>query len=466
MHRLPEKDPRTDRIANVAGPRASSSQYPPGLMELARCLRTVILPAGGKRLGAAVTACVVALGCASVARASPTLVAAGDIACAPSSLANPTNCQQGATASLIQSLNPTAVAALGDEQYDRGTPAEFSGGYAPSWGAFQPLIRPVPGNHEYMTPGAAGYFGYFGAAAGNPSKGYYSYNLGSWHILALNSNCEFVSCAAGSAQEHWVRADLAAHPAVCTLAYWHHPLFTSGQSAGNADNIGTRPLWQALAKGGADVVLSGHDHDYERFAPQDAAGRPNPGGIREFVVGTGGKSLFNFGPGPVAANSETRDNTSFGVLQLTLDPTSYSWRYVPVPGSAYSDTGTAPCSPVLRLKLAFAHQALAHALRYGLRLTVTPSQPGRLHVVARLGWRVARMVGLARGRGRHGITVAASGGRTLRGKTAVRLVFTPAARRRLAGLHRVSLTVIAAFMSKNGTSVTRSSTITPTTSSH
>jgi hypothetical protein len=272
---------------------------------------------------------------------APTLVGAGDIACPPGSAPTGDACEQAGTASLVQSLGPTAVVALGDEQYDSGKSAEFAGAFDPSWGQFKPIIHPAVGNHEYLTTGALGYFGYFGSAAGDPTKGYYSFDLGDWHLIALNSNCEYVSCAAGDPQEHWLRTDLASHSSRCTLAYWHHPLFTSGPTKGQADNLATRPLWQALYDNHADVVLNGHDHDYERFAAQAPSGQSDPNGIREFVVGTGGKS--HFAVSAISPNSESHNADSFGVLLLTLDSASYNWRFVPESPGAFSDQGFAQC---------------------------------------------------------------------------------------------------------------------------
>jgi hypothetical protein len=277
----------------------------------------------------------------SAAASSPTLAAAGDIACAPGSPPMGNACQQNGTAALVQSLNPTAVAALGDEQYESGTTFEFAGAFQPSWGAFKPLIHPVVGNHEYVTSGAAGYFGYFGPAAGQPGQGYYSYDLGTWHLIALNSNCEFVSCDAGSPQEQWLRADLASHPTNCTLAYWHHPLFTSRGTQGDPDTLATRAFWQALYDNRADIVLAGHHHFYERFAPQNPNGQGDPGGIREFIVGTGGYNLQSFST--TAPNSEVRNSSSFGVLLLTLNPNSYDWRFVPEGSGGFTDQGSGPC---------------------------------------------------------------------------------------------------------------------------
>src|SRR5206468_6721592 len=172
------------------------------------------------------------------------------------------------------------VLALGDNAYGSGSPTEYATRYAPTWGTQAFRTRPVAGNHDYDTPGAAGYFGYFGAAAGQPGAGYYSYDLGAWHLVALNSNCtDAGGCAAGSPQEQWLRADLAAHPAACTLAYWHHPLFSSGDNA----FPDVRPFWDALYAARADVVLSGHDHFYERFAPQRPDSTADEQGVRQFI---------------------------------------------------------------------------------------------------------------------------------------------------------------------------------------
>jgi hypothetical protein len=198
---------------------------------------------------------------------------------------------------------------------------------------------PVPGNHDYLTSDAQGYFQYFGSIAGDPAKGYYSYNLGSWHILALNSNCSEVGgCGNGSPQETFVRNDLTAHPTVCTLAYWHHPRFSSGEWG---DITWTQRIVQDLYNAGAEIILSGHDHDYERFAPQDPSGNlDETNGIVQFVAGTGGSNDTPWST--IQPNSLARQNTEFGVLQLTLNPTSYSWKYIPVSGS-FSDSGTATC---------------------------------------------------------------------------------------------------------------------------
>jgi len=265
--------------------------------------------------------------------AEATLLAAGDIASCASS-------GDEATADLLDTLTGD-VAVLGDNAYESGTVAEFTNCYDPSWGRHKARTRPSAGNHEYNTAGATGYYGYFGAAAGDPSKGYYSYDLGDWHVIVINSNCSVIGgCGAGSPQEQWLRADLAANPAACTLAYWHHPRFSSGQ---HGDNASMQPIWQILYDYRAEVVLGGHDHNYERFAPQTPTGAADPSfGIREFVVGTGGKNHRAFGS--IKPNSEVRDNTSYGVLKLSLHATSYDWEFVPVAGASFTDTGSGTCN--------------------------------------------------------------------------------------------------------------------------
>ena len=247
------------------------------------------------------------------------------------------------TAQLLDLIDPDIVITMGDNAYPDGTIEEFNNCYDPTWGRHKARTRPSPGNHDYHVSGAAGYYTYFGAAASpldtnctGGCKGYYSYDLGAWHIIALNSE---ISHGAGSAQEQWLRADLAANPTSCTLAYAHKPRFSSGN---HGSNSGMQALWQALYDYEADVVLSGHDHTYERFALQDPAGNADPGrGIRAFVAGTGGAGLYSFGsPEP---NSEVRNNIAHGVLKLTLHPTSYDWEFVPIAGQTFTDTGTASC---------------------------------------------------------------------------------------------------------------------------
>jgi hypothetical protein len=266
--------------------------------------------------------------------ADPVLVGAGDIASCDGS-------GDEATARLLDGIAGT-VFTTGDNVYSSGTAAEFATCYDPSWGRHKARTRPAPGNHDYYTPGARGYYSYFGAAAGDPATGYYSYDLGTWHIVVLNSNCAAVGgCGAGSAQERWLRADLAAHPTTCTLAYWHHPRFSSG---GHGNTVAVQAIWQALYDAGADVVLNGHDHTYERFAPQTPTGiRDEARGMREFVVGTGGRSHYPITT-PIA-NSEVHNTDTFGVLKMTLHPTSYAWEFVPVAGSTFTDQGSAACVP-------------------------------------------------------------------------------------------------------------------------
>jgi len=208
-------------------------------------------------------------------------------------------------------------------------------------GRHKERTRPAVGNHEYVTEGAEGYFNYFGVAAGERDKGYYSYNYGAWHLVALNSNCWAIGgCGAGSPQEQWLRADLAQSTARCVLAYWHHPRFSSA-TFGNT--LEMTDIWQALYDHSAEIVLSGHDHSYERFAPQTAAGDLDLArGIRSWVVGTGGRSLYNLRD-PRRPNSEIGEQRTYGVLKLTLYPTHYAWEFLPAEGKPFTDTGSAEC---------------------------------------------------------------------------------------------------------------------------
>lgn len=243
-----------------------------------------------------------------------------------------------ATADLVSGIAGTVFAA-GDNAYESGSVAEYQDCYDPTWGAFVDRTWPVPGNHEYQTAGAAGYFDYFGARAGPVGTGWYAYDLGGWRIYALNSNCAVVGCAAGSAQEQWLRADLASSPHACVLAYWHHPRFSSGEHGNDAE---VAPLWDALYAAGAEVIINGHDHDYERFAPQTPGGVANPAaGIREFVVGTGGASLRAFST--IRANSQVRNSNTHGVIQLTLSTNGYAWQFIPAAGGTFTDSGTGTC---------------------------------------------------------------------------------------------------------------------------
>ena len=239
------------------------------------------------------------------------------------------------TARLLEGIAGT-VMALGDLAYPSGSAGNFAACYEPTWGRVKARTRPAPGNHDYETPGAAPYFAYFGENAGPTGLGYYSYRAGAWLVLSLNSN---IPATADSPQAAWVRATLASNPTTCTLAYWHHPLFSSGP---NGNNARMRDIWSILQQGGADVVVTSHDHLYERFAPQDATGRPDPRrGLREFVAGTGGAHLY--APRAIQPNSEVISSTH-GVLKLTLKRDSYEWQFVPIPGKSFSDFGTAACS--------------------------------------------------------------------------------------------------------------------------
>jgi Calcineurin-like phosphoesterase len=263
----------------------------------------------------------------------PVLVGAGDIA----------SCGSGGdeqTAALLDKIEGT-VFTLGDNVYPNGTANQFLECYDPTWGRQKARTRPVPGNHDYRVSGAAGYFGYFGGAAGDPRTGYYAYDMGpNWRVLVLNSNCgQIGGCGPGSAQEKWLKKDLADNPRPCTVAMWHHPLYSSGE---HGDDTDMRNLWRVLYDAGADLVLSGHDHTYERFAPQDADGRLDAKrGLRSFVVGTGGRSHYDFHR--PERDSELRNNTTYGVLKLTLHPDSYDWEFIPVAGETFRDSGTGKC---------------------------------------------------------------------------------------------------------------------------
>ena len=259
-------------------------------------------------------------------------VGAGDIAI-PSG-------HDDATARLIDTI-PGDVFTLGDDAYPNGSAENFKV-FDRTWGRFAGFIHPAPGNHEYMTSGASGYFGYFGQAAGPPGLGYYSFDLGAWHLISLNSNYEFgVGVDAGSPQAAWLQGDLTAHRNTkCTLAYWHHPLFSSGQ---NGSYPGMKPIFDILYNAGAEIVLNGHDHLYERYGPQSGDGRPDPArGIREFIVGTGGVNAdYRFIT--TKPNSEKGLTGLNGVLKLTLFPDSYQWEFVTAPSGSVADSGNGSC---------------------------------------------------------------------------------------------------------------------------
>jgi len=243
------------------------------------------------------------------------------------------------TASLIDAI-PGTVFTAGDHAYNDGTQAEFDDCYDPTWGRHRARTRPSPGPVDYDTPNASVYYAYFGAAAGRPDEGYYSYDLGDWHIIALNSECgEVGGCDRSSPQGQWLQEDLLRNPATCTLAYWASPRFNSGDRHGNTTAVSD--FWQILYEAGADVVLNGHEHIYERFAPQSWDGSADPTGIREFIVGTGGRTLYTVTD--AQPNSEVHDDQTHGVLKLTLHPTGYDWQFIPIPGRSFSDSGSDDC---------------------------------------------------------------------------------------------------------------------------
>ncbi|HVK23634.1 MAG TPA: DNRLRE domain-containing protein [Actinokineospora sp.] len=258
----------------------------------------------------------------------PVLVGVGDIANSGSG--------DTATANLLDGIAGT-VYTTGDNVYDSGTTSEFNTYYEPTWGRHKARTRPAPGNHDYNTSGATGYYSYFGAQAGPSGRGYYSYDLGNWHIVSLNSE---VSKSVGSPQEVWLRSDLAASSKPCTLAYWHKPRFTSSSS--HAPDPTTGPLVQALYDYDAEVIVTGHNHQYERFAPMNPSGSlDNANGIRHFVAGMGGASFYGFST--IQPNSEARNNNTNGVLKFTLHSNSYDFEFVPVAGKTYNDKGTTSC---------------------------------------------------------------------------------------------------------------------------
>jgi calcineurin-like phosphoesterase family protein len=265
--------------------------------------------------------------------ADPVVAAAGDIACEPGQGPSQSTCRHSLTANLLSGVD--ALLALGDLQYEDGALAKFQASYDATWGVAFDNTFPAPGNHEYATSGATGYYAYWASRSFTASPGYYSFNLGAWHLISLNSE---IAHAAGSPQVRWLHDDLRATTQSCILAYWHRARFSSGSEHGNG--IGYQPFWDELYAVKADVVLSAHDHHYERFALQDPVGNAGPQGIREFVVGTGGKDVR--GLGTVQPNSEIREANTYGVLKLTLRPNSYRWDFVPEAGM-FSDFGETAC---------------------------------------------------------------------------------------------------------------------------
>jgi hypothetical protein len=272
----------------------------------------------------------------------PVIAAAGDIACASFTVGT-TSCHQGPTSDLLVGQGLAGVLTLGDNQYDVGALSAYNSFYDPTWGRANALAHPIPGNHEYGTSGAAGYFDYFGSkgvTVGNRGEGYYSYDIGAWHLIALNSE---IAHDSASAEVTWLKADLATHPNACTLAYWHKPRFSSGNAHGSDSSF--QPFWDALYNANAELVLNGHEHNYERFAPQTPIGQADSArGVREFVSGTGGRSHYGFGT-PIA-NSQVRNSDTFGVLKLTLHAGSYNWQFVrdtATGNGMFADSGTGSC---------------------------------------------------------------------------------------------------------------------------
>jgi hypothetical protein len=362
---------------------------------------------------AALTPTQIANHYAAGANHDPVVVAVGDIACAPGDTTNA--CKQQATAGLAAAQHPNAVLTLGDNQYNSGLLSEFTGagGYGATWGQFNSIVHPDPGNHEYASnKSAAGYFSYFGSLAG-PSSGNYSFNLGSWHLVSLNSDCDDSVChnsvagTTSSAEVSWLQSDLASNPSSCTLAYWHHPRFSA---AWVGDSPGVGPLWNVLYSAHADLVLDGHDHLYERYAPQDPSGTATSAGIREFVVGTGGENLMSITNRE--PNLQFADQSDFGVLVLTLHPSSYDWAFKRTDGTVI-DSGTTPChgsvsgslaanpmagplgpvGPGLKFNARVASAPLSAVARRGLGMAISLNRASNVNisVAARLGGSLTRI---------------------------------------------------------------------------
>ena len=331
--------PLTQALGRFVASRTPSGRPALGVLGI---LATVLVALGASRVGPFPEPVGVQGGDSVV------IAAAGDLVCGSETQTQVIPCLELATAEVVRKLKPDALLLLGDLQYESGSLADFQSYFEAAFGEFKTITYPVPGNHEYFTPNAAGYFDYFNGVgadsgrAGRRGRGYYSFNLGAWHIVALNSNClEIGGCNARSAQATWLRADLASNKAKCTLAFSHSARFSSGQH-GNDELM--RDLWQIMYEAGVDVVLSGHDHHYERFLPQDAMGRPDEKrGILAFVLGTGGKGLAPIGRR--RSNSAEHDNSSIGVLTMVLRPDSYSWKFAPMshPRMKLEDPGTGNC---------------------------------------------------------------------------------------------------------------------------
>jgi acid phosphatase type 7 len=260
----------------------------------------------------------------------PMLIGAGDIAACGFDGAEK-------TARIIDRYSEAEVFTAGDNQQDQGSWDQFMECYDPTWGRFKSRTHPTIGNHEYQTDNGDPYFRYFGARAGEPGKGYYSYNIGTWHIISVNTNCSSADCGKNSPQEKWLRADLETSNARCTLMVWHVPRWSSGPVSTNRNSIN---LWNIAVDYNVEVVISGHNHMYERFAPMDKEGKLDPKGVQEFVVGTGGSPLFDFGP--IVTNSEVQYNQSNGVILFRLYSETYSWQFISTEGE-FTDVGSGSC---------------------------------------------------------------------------------------------------------------------------
>jgi chitodextrinase len=293
-------------------------------------------------IGVLVTGIVLSCALSANASGDPVVYSAGDIACAPGDSTTSTKCRERYTSDVVVSGGAARALALGDLQYNSASLSNLQNSYNKTWGRFKSITRPALGNHE---GGGGGYFDYWNGSgvndgpAGPRGKGWYSFDVGGWHLIALNSNCSNVGCAAGSAQESWLKSDLAAHPTACALAFWHHPRFSSGH---DGNNTFMQDLWKDLYNARVDLALVGHSHDYERFAPLNGSGQlDRSNGIRQFVVGTGG--AFFTGWTTTQPNSEVRQNSTYGVLKVTLHPTSYDWKFVPEAGKTFTDSGSEAC---------------------------------------------------------------------------------------------------------------------------
>lgn len=276
------------------------------------------------------------------------LAAAGDIGCPAFNSdfegQDPSECQQHATAALLEDVD--AVVVLGDLQYPDGTLESFRKGYDLTWGRYADKTYPVVGNHDYHVDGAEGYFEYWASKdrpTGGTGSGYYSFDLGSWHLVGLNSECDAVPCEDGSPQNDFLEQDLMRTTQPCILASWHHPLFNSGATHGDSMPHGARAFWEDLSAAGADVVLNGHEHNYQRYGKQDASGQATPSGIRQFVVGTGGRGLYDVLEDK-DPNYETGHASDFGVLKLHLGDGEYSWEFVAIDGTLLDAGGPVPCN--------------------------------------------------------------------------------------------------------------------------